>query len=168
MTHRRQGVDFRMIPQTLAMKLRALPPSEAHASGQVVFQGHSDRQNSASPSRPNSASPHLRGVHRFDSRQTPDSPDQPNAIGPVKLFAESSRFLRQGDGPRPVQQAVVVPSSIRNLGTRGWHPVEIGFRNPGGGIPLWAKASHQPSSRARRLDEIKVGSRAEQVGRVCD
>ena len=63
---------------------------------------------------------------------------------------------------------VVVPSSTRNLGKRGWLPAEIGFRNPGGGNPLWAKASHQPSSEARRPEETKVGSRVEQDGRVCD
>jgi hypothetical protein len=45
--------------------------------------------------------------------------------------------------------------------------MKLVFSYPGGATPLWAKASHQPSSVARRLAETKVGSRAEQVDRVC-
>ena len=68
----------------------------------------------------------------------------------------------------PLNKSVVAPSSIRNLGKRGWLPAEIGFRSLGGGSPPWAKASHQPSSKALRLEEMKVVSGVEQVGRVCD
>ena len=83
MTHRRQGFDFRMIPQTPAMELRALPPSGPRLTGQAVLAGPFHGQKPSFPGRATTGNAPSYRLLGFQRGPTKRFSIEPNATGPT-------------------------------------------------------------------------------------